>query len=329
MRNHKYSHLKGFAAHGIWLTVFTAALMLAMVFSLSAIVTQKPYYLREGTPVEKPSGETELIMPGMPDGNSPIVSEAGRKKNFYTCLVAGMDMDETRTDTIVLVSLDLETGSISMLNIPRDTRSYMESGKIHKINAAHNKGVERMLEEIKNTVGFYPDNYVIINYSVFERFIDTIGGVEVDVEDAMYYKDPDQDLIIDIPAGLQTLDGKNALGFMRFRSGYADQDLGRIRAQQKLIKAVAKKLMQPSTLTLIPKLIDVVSDDVESDIGFSEMLWLGMKAIGMNFENVETFTLPGKAVGADYVADEKETLALINTHFNPYEKDLTELKIAQ
>lgn len=326
MRNHKYSNLSGFAAHGIWLTAWTAMACLMMVIMLISVMQADPI---ADSSLSVPYEETELIMPGMPEGESPIVSEVGRKKDFYTCLVAGMDVDETRTDTILIASMDLESGTISLLNIPRDTRSYMESGKVHKINAAHNKGIDRMLEEIKNTVGFYPDNYVIINYNVFESFIDLIGGVEVDVDEAMYYKDPDQDLIIDIPAGLQTLDGENALGYMRFRSGYADQDLGRIRAQQKLVKAVAEKLMHPSTLTLLPKLIGLARTDVETDIGFSEMLWLGMQMIDMDFENVATYTLPGKGVAADYVADETETLALINAHFNPYEADITTLNLAQ
>ncbi len=271
----------------------------------------------------------ELVMPGIPNGESPLTTAENRKDNFYTCLVAGMDIDMTRTDTIVLVSLDLESGEISLLNIPRDTRSYMANGKTHKINAAHNKGMDRMLEEIQNTVGFYPDNYVVLNYSVFERLIDVIGGVEVEVDRDMYYFDPDQDLVIDIKAGVQTLDGENALKYMRFRDGYADEDLGRIRAQQKLYKAVAQKLMTPSAVALIPQLINVVTSDVETDIGFSQMLWLGMKAVSLDFENVTTYTLPGRGVGADFVANKSEVLSLINEHFNPYIEEITELNIAK
>ena len=326
MKNHKYSDLKGFAPHGSWLTLWTILTCVAIctVFALRAIPHQPDAEIGN----DDLYLETELIMPGVPEGESPIVSEPDRKKNFYTCLIAGMDIDKTRTDTILLVSMDLESGTVSILNIPRDTRSYMENGKVHKINAAHNKGIDRMLTEIKNTVGFCPDNYLILDYGVFESFIDAIGGVEVDVEETMYYQDPDQDLLIDIPAGLQTLDGKNALGYMRFRSGYADADLGRIRAQQKLIKATAQKLMKPSTLTQIPALISLIRDDVETDIGFSEMLWIGMRVVELDFENVTTYMLPGEAVGADYVCDEAETLELMNAHFNPYKETITELNIA-
>ncbi len=297
------------------------------------MVTMSPNALLE-MELSASAGVSELVMPGVPEGESPLIFAENRKENFYTCLIAGMDVDMTRTDTIVIASLDLENGAISLLNIPRDTRSYMANGKTHKINAAHNKGMARMLEEIHNTVGFYPDNYVVLNYSVFENFIDAIGGVEVDVERDMYYVDPDQDLVIDIKAGLQTLNGDDALKYMRFRKdnngvGYDDADLGRIRAQQKLYKAVAQKLMTPATVAKIPRLINVISTDIETDISFSQMLWLGMKAVSLDFENVTTYTLPGKAVGADFVADKEEVLTLVNEHFNPYIEDITEIKTAK
>ncbi len=333
MRYVKYRELKGFASHGPILTLLTLLSLCAVCVGVYIMVTMSPNALLE-MDLSASATVPELVMPGVPEGESPLIADENRKDNFYTCLIAGMDVDMTRTDTIVVVSLDLENGAISILNIPRDTRSYMESGKVHKINAAHNKGMGRMLEEIQNTVGFYPDNYVVLNYSVFERFIDAIGGVEVDVERDMHYVDPDQDLVIDLKAGLQTLDGENALKYMRFRKGndgigYDDADLGRIRAQQKLYKAVLEKLMTPATVAKIPRLINVVASDIETDIGFSQMLWLGIKAVSLDFENVTTYTLPGRAVGADFVADKDEVLTLVNEHFNPYIEDITELNIAK
>ena len=57
----------------------------------------------------------------------------------------------------------------------------------------------------------------------------------------MYYNDPSQDLYIDLKAGTQTLTGEEAMGVARFRSGYADADLGRVQVQRELLKAILKE----------------------------------------------------------------------------------------
>ena len=260
-------------------------------------------------------------------GAVPEIDGSGRKENVFTMVVAGLDLDKTRTDTILLVSMNASTKELAIMQIPRDTRAYKANGNVHKINAAYGVDIDRMKTELKNTVGFYVDKYVIIDYQAFEELIDAIGGVEVDVSIDMKYKDPDQDLVIDIPKGLQKLDGENALKYMRYRDGYPDADLGRIRAQQKLIKVVAEKMMTPTTLFLVPKLVEILNKNVITDLTVGEMIWLGTAALSMNYENLRIDTLPGEAEGADFAADPDATLELINAYYNPYLESVTKLKI--
>lgn len=263
---------------------------------------------------------------GKPKAEEPVEpkTDSERRKGFYTMLIAGTDLDGTRTDTIMVASLDTNTGEVSLMSIPRDTRAYMASGKVHKINAAHNKGVERMLTEIENTIGFVPDRYMVINYEVFETVIDAVGGVTVDVPMDMDYSDPDQDLEIHIKAGEQVLDGKNALHYMRFRSGYPDADLGRIRAQHVLLKSLAQKLKTPAALGLLTK-IPAIMEDVETDLTTGEMLWLATKVFAVDMDTLTVETLPGHPVAADYKVDDEDALALINDKFNPYEEPIKAL----
>lgn len=270
---------------------------------------------------------TSSVINGKIEGESPIIDAKNHKEDFFTAIVAGTDKDGTRTDTILVVAFDTKNDTLSLLSIPRDTRSYMDNGKYHKINAAHNKGIEQMQKEIKNTIGFVPDNYVVINYDAFEQLIDAIGGVKIDVEQDMNYKDPDQDLVIDIKAGTQTLNGEDALKYMRFRSGYIDADLGRIKAQQKMFTAVAKAMFKPSTLLKIPEIATILTENVETDLDFSEIIWLGTKLISLESENMRTDMLPGEAKGADYVGNEDEILALVNEIYNPYLTPIEELNI--
>lgn len=261
------------------------------------------------------------------NGTAPDVSGKDRRDGVYTVLVAGTDYDGTRTDTILLAAIDTKDGTVNVLSIPRDTRAYMADGSVHKINAAHNRGSERMLTEITNTIGFTPDNYVVLDYGDFKNIIDAIDGVDVYVPMDMYYVA--DDMVIDLKEGQQILNGEQALMFMRYRAGYPDADLGRIRAQQTVFLSLANKLMSAQTLWNVPKLAKIFYDDLETDFKLSEIVWLGIKCIGMDFEGFSVDMIPGHISGADYVVDEEEALALINEKYNPYTKPITALNTAE
>lgn len=268
------------------------------------------------------------VFSGDPEnGTAPDVSGENRRDGVYTVLVGGTDFDGTRTDTILLATIDTKEGTVNVLSIPRDTRAYMEDGSVHKINAAHNKGSERMLTEITNTVGFRPDNFVVLDYGDFQKIIDAVGGVDVYVPMDMYYVA--DDMVIDLKEGQQTLNGEQALMFMRYRAGYADADLGRIRAQQTVFLSLADKLMSAQTIWSVPKLVKIFFDDVETDFKLSELVWLGIQCIGMDFEGFSVDMIPGHVSGADYVVDVDEALALINEKYNPYTKPITSLNTAE
>ncbi|MGN1074583.1 MAG: LCP family protein, partial [Eubacteriales bacterium] len=312
----------------LYITGLTLLTVAAVIFTA--------VFVRPKSAAEPASAKTEAAAAQEPEnvsitGGSDVaaakpVTESGRREDFFTLLIAGTDEDGTRTDTILLAAIDTAAGTVSVLSIPRDTRAYMASGGVHKINAAHNKGIDRMLTEIENTVGFVPDRYCIIDYSAFETVIDAIGGVTVDVAMDMDYSDPTQDLEIHIQEGEQLLNGEQALHYMRFRSGYADADLGRIRAQQKLIAAVADKLMTPASLALLPKIPELLKK-VETDLSAGEVIWLATQLFNLDSEKLTLEMLPGEAVGADYGADEEAVLEVVNERYNPYLEPITALNI--
>lgn len=299
-------------SYSSYLCIMLSMLLLAIVAVLMVTVV-----IRDPEAVPTAQSDLNAVEPA---------KEASRRNGFYTLLIAGTDTAGTRTDTILLAALDTNTGAVNLLSIPRDTRAYMENGGIHKINAAHNKGIDRMLTEIKNTVGFVPDRYMIIDYEVFSLVIDTLGGVNVDVGMDMDYSDPGQDLEIHLKAGEQKLNGEQALQYMRFRSGYAEGDIGRVKAQQKLLSAVAQKARSLAALKLITK-IPAISKMVETNLTAGEMLWLGRQVYSADLTSIQTDLLPGKFLGADYDASRSKTLALINEKYNPYEEPIQSLNI--
>ena len=163
------------------------------------------------------------------------------------------------------------------------------------------------------------DRYAITTFEGFEKAIDAIGGVEMYVPSDLQYSDPYQDLEIDLKQGEQVLDGEHALQFVRYRAGYATGDLGRINAQQLFFSALGDELLSASIITKVPALAKVVSEEMETDLTVSEIIWFFKQAQGMSSEDIEMFTLPGTPDYIDelsyYIPSESGIIELINSEF--------------
>ena len=277
------------------------------------------------------------VIPGVQKTDDNESAEE-REPGVYNVLVVGTDKVGYNTDTILVMSLDSVNNRANILSIPRDTMSNV-SRAVKKINAAYSIGAKKgkgnidgLKEEVSYLLGFEVDNYVVVNLGAFEEIIDTIGGVTVDVPRDMNYDDPYQDLHIHIKKGMQTLDGKNAIGFVRYRSGYAEGDLGRVKAQQMFLKALAKKVATPAIVTKVPKLADIILDNMDTDLSNGEILWFAKEAAGIDMENdLQMFVLPGEAqyVGAIsyYLPDAAGILEVVNNYFNPYSTPIHTLNV--
>ncbi len=258
-----------------------------------------------------------------------------RKEDFVTVLLIGRDKVGLNTDVLMLMSYDTVNNKVSMMSIPRDTMVNVER-KNKKINSAFSQGgkanLEELMAEVKSVVGFRPDFHLTVSVDAFVELIDEIGGVTVDVPVDMYYSDPEQGLKINIKKGVQTLDGYDAMGFMRFRATYARGDLERIDMQHKFIDAFMDKLVSPKTLTKIPNLAEILVKNVETDLTVGNLIWMAKKALTLNLaEDFHQFTLPGEAGYykqlSYFMAYEKGTLELINSHFNPFVNPITDLDL--
>ena len=117
------------------------------------------------------------------------------------------------------------------------------------------------VKTVENFLGVDIDYYIETDFAGFSRIIDTLGGVEIDVDTDMFYVDTAQDLYIDIKAGRQVLDGETALQYVRYRDRLGDVALvnphyevydGRVERQRKFLMAVIDEILQPSTLLKLP-----------------------------------------------------------------------------
>lgn len=252
------------------------------------------------------------------------------KRERINILVFGVDSlgknggKGSRSDSIMLFTLDPDKEKPSIISIPRDTRVKIPGRKnFDKINHAHAYGgPELLVDTVEEFLDIHINYYVGINYNVVIEVVDALGGVEIDVPIDMKYSDPydNPPLNIDIKKGLQVLNGEQSVHFMRFRKGYANQDLGRIKAQQQFVEALIDRVLSPSTILKVPQLVDIVYNNVETDIPKSKMVSLGIAATSINIEHLNKITVEGvpKTINgiSYYVVTEDAIDELKSEYFN-------------
>lgn len=189
-----------------------------------------------------------------------------------TVLLLGCDMREGesvgRSDTIMIAFVNLEEGAVNLLSIPRDTRVALAEGKgTTKINHAFAYGGEPLTRKtIENFLDVEIDRYVQVDFEGFAGIIDALGGITYNVEQRMYK--PEEN--IDLQPGEQTLDGKQALAYVRWR-GTPTADIGRIERQQKFLNAVLDQVMSSGTIFKLPQLLNEINQSVDTDFTLSEL----------------------------------------------------------
>lgn len=195
----------------------------------------------------------------------------------YTIMVMGIDSradDVGRSDTMMLFNVDKVNDKVSVMSLPRDTRVKIDGHGYDKLNHAYSFGGHELSKKtVEDLLDTPVDYYMLIDIKAFENIIDAIGGIDINVEKRMYYDDPWDDnggLHIDIYPGMQHMDGKKAIEYVRFRDG--EGDIGRIARQQHFIKAVLEKVLTPTILPKLPDIAREVSDSVKTDMSFADML---------------------------------------------------------
>lgn len=242
-----------------------------------------------------------------------------------TVLLCGTDEDGTRTDTILLLTLDRSEGSLRLLSIPRDT--YAPAYVVPKINSAYGavgggeKGMEQLMEQVKNVVGFMPDAYALVNLSAFVEAVDLLGGLDFDVPMDMDYDDPDQNLFIHLKAGEQHLTGEQLMWVVRFRSGYANADIGRTEVQRAVMKAAMKQWLRPQTLSALPGLWRIYQENLTTDLSVRNLVWMARVLLKGMSGDIEANVLPGYATMAGdasvYMIDTYAASAIL-PDYSPY-----------
>jgi LCP family protein required for cell wall assembly len=258
---------------------------------------------------------------------SPAVSFPGR--SAVTVLVMGRDRDLSnrkqvldtpgRSDLMMLARWDFDYRTLSVVSIPRDTRVRIPGRGYHKINAAHSMGGPALAARtVEAFVGVRPDRTLVLDFDGFEQVIDAIGGVTLTVDHDMDYDDNWGDLHIHLKKGRQHLNGKQAMGFVRFRKskkGAGESDLKRVQRQQVLLDAVKQRMKNPLALVRAPLALDALRCHTRSSLSFGQLLCLGLAAARVPPQNQRMTTLPSR-IGKSYVyPDPAAAQALVREYF--------------
>jgi LCP family protein required for cell wall assembly len=199
----------------------------------------------------------------------------------------------TRTDVMIMLSFDPATNELGMLSLPRDTRVHIPGHGTEKLAHAHAYGGPQLaIETVSEFLDVPIHYYVRTNFAGFISMVDILGGVDLQIDEHMYYEDPTQDLVINIPAGLHHFDGAKALDLVRYRQ-YWDGDIGRVKMQQRLINALLDEVFQVGIVFKLPSMAGELLKYVDTNMDPGQLLSLANTARKMDRSKITMEMLPG------------------------------------
>ncbi len=310
-----------------WLSILLSIAFVLASFAviIFAYLTLQIVWTRAVNPVEAAAAdvasvELELdqeapqpmlaLAPGEPTPTMIPTSEAREADERTNVLVMGIDRRPgesfiSRTDSMMLISIDPQGEAIAVLSIPRDLYAVIPGFGRDRINTAfvygsagNNPagGAALAMNTVEYNLGVPVDHYVLVDFSAVTKGVDTLGGVDIfvpyDINDPTY---PDMNYGYDplfIPAGLQHLDGQTALKYARTR--HVDNDFGRASRQQQVLLAARDKALGlgiGGLLARAPELYQRVEQGIRTDLSLEQIVQLARAAADIDSENIRSEVL--------------------------------------
>jgi LCP family protein required for cell wall assembly len=247
-----------------------------------------------------------------------------------------------RTDTVIVVSVNPNLPSVSMLSIPRDTWLYIPNWTYQRVNLADTHGEEvgypgggpgLVKATIEYNFGIHVDYFARVDFAGLMRIVDTLGGIDVlldcPVEDGFpddpITEDPSVVTQISYPEpGLYHVDGKHALWLARSRK--TTSEFARSRRQHRILQAIWTRANQLGLVTRLPELWEELSTTVQTDLSLEQVLWLASIGLQLDAWQIHSGFIDGRYLtawttpgGANVLLpDTAAILEALEPLFNPY-----------
>ncbi|MFA5383532.1 MAG: LCP family protein [Eubacteriales bacterium] len=200
-----------------------------------------------------------------------------------------------RTDSIVVAHVDTIQKRLSLLSVPRDTKVEIPRHGTDKINCANVYGGPALTASVvSDLIGMPVQYYTLVNWDGFKDIVDILGGISIDVEKRMYYNDNSDgpEYAIDLWPGVQRLDGRKALQYVRYRND-ALGDISRTQRQLNFLTALAHEIIKPETIIKLPRLIPKVNECMKTNLSTGQLIELVSMAKKLDQLATAAQTLPG------------------------------------
>jgi len=219
-------------------------------------------------------------------------------------LVVGLDNVEGshRTDTIIILHISPQDKKVNVVSIPRDTIMNIPGIGLTKANHAYAYGgINLTRRTLEDFLGIKIPFTAAININGLAKVIDTLGGLTINVEKRMYYVDYAGGLFVDLYPGIQHLNGRQALSYVRFRHD-STGDIGRMLRQQKFMEALASKIIAKKDVLSAPRMILSLLSNINTNMSIRQILGLSL-AMRQSFDigNIEMTSIPGDSVMIDKI----------------------------
>lgn len=233
----------------------TFSILLLSIFAFSAYILIQSSDIWKNTFSEADPANIETIPENTGD-------------NFLSVLLLGLDendMKEGRSDVIMFTLINLKTGTIKAISIPRDTRITLDDKQPDKLNHAYTYSPEIAMNSVEQILKFPVDYYLALNFEAFKKAIDLIGGININAEKEIALNGTK------IDKGPQKMDGKLTLKYVRFRDDN-EGDFGRMRRQQQVLNAILRKIVNIETLANVSDFFELAKENIRHNIPSEDVL---------------------------------------------------------
>ncbi|WP_105992852.1 LCP family protein [Staphylococcus simulans] len=206
------------------------------------------------------------------------------------------DGGKSRTDSIMVAQYDYIHKKMKVVSVMRDTYAKIPGYRDYKINAAYSLGGPELLRKaLVENYGINPEYYAVVDFKGFEKMIDELApdGIPIDVE-----KDMSELIGVSLKKGHHNLNGKELLGYARFRHD-PEGDFGRVRRQQQVIQALKQEMTKPGAVFKLPKVAGILRGYLNTDIPDSALIQTGVNFGIRGDKDVKTLTVPMKGTYQD------------------------------